>query len=91
MERTAFIALASVMLVILSSFRSSVQPEQALITQTESFVIIGIQKPPKTDCMKAGLAFAEAMWAFLEAGNFIDMTFEAVLMGYSFNEWLNCI
>jgi hypothetical protein len=91
MERTAFIALASVMLVILSSFRSSVQPEQALITQTESFAIIGIQKPPKTDCMKAELAYSEALCAYLETENYVEMGIQAVLMGYSFNEWLNCI
>jgi hypothetical protein len=43
MKKTVLIALASVMLVILSSFRSSVQPEQALNTQTKT-AISEIQK-----------------------------------------------
>jgi hypothetical protein len=91
MKKTVLIALASVMLVILCSFRSSVQPEQALNTKTEKFAITEIQKTLTTDCMLAGLAYSEAMWAYLETENYVEMGIQAALMAYWFNEWLNCI
>jgi hypothetical protein len=41
--------------------------------------------------MLAGLAYSEAMWAYLETENYVEMGIQAALMAYWFNEWLNCI
>jgi hypothetical protein len=85
MKKTAFIALASVMLVILCSFR--VQPAQALKTQPETIAttmqepFVEFEEPVGIDCMKAGMAAVEAIWKFV-------LTDDGDLKWLYFNLWL---
>jgi hypothetical protein len=91
MRKPRVFLLASLMLVMLCSFSSPVQPAQNQNAQTAQIAATEVQNLMMTDCMVAGLAWAEAFTAYMVTENYYVMTVNLLAQAYWFNEWLNCI